>query len=104
VQAHRADAIAAALGLKKVGLLFNQRAGERDYIMNDAEIALACRVQALVGEHGITAIFLQTEGEGLKVCEKGNRNERNIKRIQWACTLERIVGPTLLYHVGCCFV
>jgi hypothetical protein len=68
VQAHRADAIAAALGLKKVGLLFNQSAGEREYIMNDAEIALACRIQAHVGELGITAVFLHTETDGVKVC------------------------------------
>ena len=63
VQAHRAGAIAAALGLTKVGLLFNQSAGERDYIMNDSEIALACRVQAEVGEHGVTAVFMQQEEE-----------------------------------------
>jgi hypothetical protein len=64
LQAHLAAAIAASLGLQKVGILFNQSAGEKEYIMNEAELAFACSVQAEVGEHGVTAIFSQIEEDG----------------------------------------
>jgi hypothetical protein len=64
VQARQADAVAAALGLSKVGIVFSQTAGERDYIMNDAEVALACSVSADIGPHTVVAVFTQLEEDG----------------------------------------
>lgn len=64
MQVHVADVIAASLGLQRVGVLFNQSAGGKDYILNNAELALACQVQAEVGEHAVTAVFSQIEEDG----------------------------------------
>ena len=68
MQAHQADAIAASLGLQKVGVLFSQSTSQADkYIINDVELAMACSVQAEVGEHCVIAVFIQREEEG-RVC------------------------------------
>ena len=64
LQAKQADAVAHALGLRRVGLLFSQSAGEKEYIMNDAEVALAARVQADVGPSCVIAVFTQLEEDG----------------------------------------
>ena len=64
MQAHQAETIAASLGLQRVGMLFSQSATEKEYIMNDVEIALACSIQAEVGKHCVIAVFTQMEQEG----------------------------------------
>lgn len=63
-QEQAAEVIANQLGLQKVGFVFNQSAGDKDYIMNDEEIQQMCELQNEIGEHCVTGVFIQTEADG----------------------------------------
>ena len=68
MQTQQAVALASSLGLQPVGFLFSQSAGAKEYIMNDAEVALACAASAKVGEHCVIAVFSQLEEDGQVRC------------------------------------
>lgn len=64
LQTAHADTIATILGLQRVGIIFNQSAAEKDYILNDQEIQQICEIQASVGEHCVAAVFSFIEEDG----------------------------------------
>jgi hypothetical protein len=63
-QSQHADKLAEMLGMRKVGLIFNQSASAHEYIMSDEEVWQACAVHAAVGEHCVIAVFSQLEEDG----------------------------------------
>mmetsp|Transcript_20771 Transcript_20771/g.62557 ORF Transcript_20771/g.62557 Transcript_20771/m.62557 type:complete len:413 (-) Transcript_20771:823-2061(-) len=60
----RADYLAAALGLKKVGWIFTQAAAERDYIMDSQEIQQMAALQEELGECAVTGVVSSAATDG----------------------------------------
>ena len=60
------QAIAKHLGLLKVGFIFNQSAAasQNEYIMSNEEICQICEIQEEIGEHCVSAVFVQEAVDG----------------------------------------